>query len=212
MLAQNSCIIFAVFLGCNRMDFGQLLTQYGYIVVFLITILNLSTVLVLAGFAVHEGFLNIYWTIVVGALGSVIFSNIYFIAGRMGCHKFLTKHPQWQEKMDRFHAKIKHPSTILISVFLFRFVPGFRVITPFLVGPLPIGFIGFFVADAIGAIVWAIVFVGLGYYFGALAKAVFKEAEGYEWYVIGVIIVITVIWWLFHHYYKKYKAKKTASL
>lgn len=65
------------------MPLADLLREYGYYAVFLGTFLEGETVLVMAGFAAHSGYLQLPWVIAVA--GGTLGDQLYFSwAGAMG--------------------------------------------------------------------------------------------------------------------------------
>lgn len=190
-----------------QMNFAHLLHIYGYLMIFLVTALNLSTVILLAGFAAHSGYLDFYWTVLVGFLGTLFFSEVYFLLARYGMGRFLITHPKCRVRIERFNQKFKSNRAIIFATFFYRFIPGFRVLTPFLVAPLKVPFLGVTIANALGSFVWSVIFVCVGYYFGALADRFLADVKAYEWYVVAAIILLMVLSWLAHHYYKKYTSR-----
>ena len=44
------------------------------------------------------------------------------------------------------------------------------------------------------ALVWAVLFAGIGYEFGAVATAAFKDIQHYEWiFLLGLVLVAFII-------------------
>jgi len=189
------------------MDFTHLLHTYGYIAVFLTGIINLSTGLVLAGFASHQNYLNIFITMLVACISSFIFAEIYFLASRFGAAKFLMKHPDWSHHMDVFNERFNSSKGVLFASLLFRFIPGFRMMMPILLGPMKISFLYFSAINLMGSFVWAVCFTLMGYYFGAVAGRFIKDIKHYEAHLVVAIIIIGLLYWLGRHYYKKYKLR-----
>ena len=187
------------------MDFTHLLHMYGYIIIFLITSITFSTGLVLAGFAAQQHYLNVYWIMIIACVGSFIFTEIYFIISRFGFNTLLARHPKWSVKREEVRKRFKSKKGVLMACLLFRFIPGFRIMMPLLLGPLKVSFLFFSVCNFMGSVVWAVFFVFLGFYFGEAAGLFIKNMKQYEGYALIVIVVLAVLYWLVRRYYKKRK-------
>lgn len=178
----------------------HLLHTYGYAAVFLITLINFSTGLVIAGFAAHQGYLNLLATLSVACLGSFVFAELYFLIACFGVAKFLTRHPESASRLEEFNLRFKSKKGRLAACVLFRFIPGFRILMPFLLGSIRMSFLSFSIHNFIGSVVWTLIFSLLGYYFGAVASIFLKDIKHYEVYLAAAILVIAAVWWLVYYY------------
>ena len=68
------------------MDITSLITQHGYWLLALACIAEGETVLILAGFAAHRGYLDIRWVMLVAALGGFAGDQTLFWLGRQKEH------------------------------------------------------------------------------------------------------------------------------
>lgn len=64
------------------MDFAALIQQYGYVVVFVGSVLEGETLLALAGVAAHRGYLSLQWVMAVAAAGAFLGDQLCFLIGR----------------------------------------------------------------------------------------------------------------------------------
>ena len=64
------------------MNLPQILTDYGYLGVFIGTLMEGETVLLLAGFAAHQGYLVLGLVIAVAFVGGTLGDQIAFFLGR----------------------------------------------------------------------------------------------------------------------------------
>lgn len=84
------------------------------------------------------------------------------------------------------------------STILSRFAFGARIPLPLACGAARLPIWIFLTGTAIASVVWAAVFVGLGWIFGEGAVLLVGELRRYEW-VVGVLLVVIaggVSWWL----------------
>ena len=64
------------------MDLAALIQQYGYAAVFVGSVLEGETMLVLAGLAAHRGYLSLQWVMAVAVAGAFLGDLICFLTGR----------------------------------------------------------------------------------------------------------------------------------
>lgn len=190
------------------MNFAHLLDSYGLIVVFAVTALKVSTVVLLAGLAAHSGYMDVWWVSAVAIIGTVFFSTLYFLLARFAFRRFIRSHPKLSQRVNAFNRRFESTRSILSAVFFFRFIPGFRVATPFIVASLKESFIAFTIANVLGAILWAVIFVLIGFFFGALADHFLQEFKHYEWYVVIAIVIAGLLLWLLYYLYKRHGKKR----
>ncbi len=149
--------------------------HWGYLAIcFFVVLGNLGlpipeeSILVLAGYLVWREKLRLLWVLVAGVLSAMAGDNLGFWIGRRFGQDALERYGHWLlVTPDRFRRArgfmTKYGS---YGVFAARFVTGLR----FLAGPLA-GSVGlrppvFFLANALGAIVYVPAMVGAGYAIG----------------------------------------------
>lgn len=64
------------------MTFHHLLADYGYFAVLAGSLLEGETILILAGFAAHQGHLSLSWVMAVAFVGGTLGDQIFYFAGR----------------------------------------------------------------------------------------------------------------------------------
>ena len=176
----------------------QFIATHGYILLLAGTLLEGETVLIVAGFLAHRGYLELPWVIVVAFIGTLAGDQLYFFMGREKGLKYLTKRPTWQAKAERvFEFLRKHESWLILG---FRFLYGFRTVTPFLIGVSGIPPRKFMSLNFIGAAAWAVLFSFLGYLLGSTLELFLKEMKQYELRIVLAITVIGAACWLVHLY------------
>lgn len=142
--------------------------QYGYVFVFLATLLEGETVVALAGFVAYEGYLSLQTVILVALLGGMLGDQILFYFGRFRGKQFIEARPKLKEKMRGVHRLIERYPNLLI--FGSRFMYGFRLLIPTALGTSKVSSIRFFIFNLFGAIVWATIFSCLGYFLGTAVE------------------------------------------
>lgn len=182
------------------MDFlVELIQNYGYLVVFIGTLLEGETIVMLAGFAAFQGHLSLQYVVPIAILGSSLGDHLFFYLGRMKGRSVLAKRPHWHARVGKIHHLLLRHQNLLI--FGSRFMYGFRMAIPVVLGTSKVSAFRFSLLNIAGAIVWSIFFAFGGYMFGeAIEKFLgnIKKIEGYI--LLGIIIVVALVqmvnWWI----------------
>jgi len=180
------------------MNWELIIGSYGYIALLVGTFLEGETILILAGFAAHLGYLHLPWVILVAFLGTLSGDQLFFYLGRRQSRFVLDKHPAWQRRLDRVERLFERYQTLLILGF--RFLYGLRTVTPFVLGRSGVAPGYFFLLNTVGAVVWSLV-VGIGgYLFGNILKIIMGDIKRYELEAFGAIAIIGGLIWGFYFY------------
>lgn len=176
----------------NRMTHWLIsfIISYGYLAVFIGSVVEGETVLVLGGLASHQGYLFLPYVFLFSLAGAIIGDFGWFFVGRMWGERILARYPRFKQWTSRMTKAIhKRPGTLS---FLLRFLYGLRHIVPFSIGMSDISSKRFFVLNAAGAFVWGAVMVGLGYFLGIAIETLIGRLRRIE-FVLVVIIVLAVV-------------------
>jgi membrane protein DedA with SNARE-associated domain len=171
--------------------------HYGYIVILLGTFFEGETVLVLAGFLIHRGYFAFSLVVLCAFAGTFAGDQLYFFMGRKKGMAYLDNHQTWRVKSGRILKLMRQHQTLVI--LLFRFIYGFRTITPFLIGASGISPWRFIVFNAMGGLTWALVITSLGYVFGHAAEFLLHNIKQYEFIIMGAIILAGLVLWVLHY-------------
>lgn len=179
------------------MDLYQLISEYGYLALFIGTFLEGETILVIAGFLAQRGHLDLPWVVISAFLGTFAGDQTFFHLGRAKGIAFLEKRPTWHRKTAKVFALLnQHPIKVVVG---FRFFYGIRNVTPFVIGASGMDPGRFFVLNFLGAGVWAVAVGFLGYQFGYLAEALLGEIKKYELTILVLLILIGLVLFLFSY-------------
>ena len=164
------------------------IAQYGYWAVLVGTFLEGETIVVLAGYAAHRGYLSA--PIVAGAAfaGSLAGDQLAYLLGHYFQSTVLSRRKSWLRRMTQIKAWFDRHSILVMLGF--RFVYGIRTITPFAIGTMKVPARIFTPLNALGALVWAPLFTWLGYAFGQVASLVLARAHKYEPFVMAAIVIV----------------------
>jgi membrane protein DedA with SNARE-associated domain len=160
------------------MSLSILIAQYGYAALFLGALLEGETLLILAGFAAHQGYLQLHWVIVVALCGGFLGDQVYFWLGRRHGPWVLSRFPRLVPAFELANTQIdRHHEVLIVGL---RFMYGLRTVGPMALGMSTVPAWRFVVFNALGATVWAAGVGGAGYLFGQaleLLLADFKKLE-----------------------------------
>lgn len=173
-----------------------LLAEFGYPVLLAGTFFEGETIVVIAGYLAHAGYLDIRAVAGVAALGTFLGDQLYFWIGRHWGAKALSRLPLPTGNLDRALALIERYDTWFILGF--RFLYGVRSISSFAIGMSGVRPLRFLAFNAAAAVVWAIAVAALGYLFGQAVNLVLGEAKRYELIVLAVLAGVGLLIWGVH--------------
>jgi membrane protein DedA with SNARE-associated domain len=171
----------------------EFLETYGYAAVLAGALMQAEIVLLLAGFAAHRGLLSLELVLLLGALGGAAGAQGFFWVGRRW-GGLLRHAPRIQGPMLRMVPLLRRwDAALVVGV---RFLYGLRIAGPIAMGALGVDARRFAGFNAVGAVVWSVVFVELGYLLGHGIEVLLRRLEGYEsvalWSTAGVITLLAV--------------------
>ena len=172
------------------MDFPALIDSYGYIAVFIGAFLEGETILALAGLAAHRGYLDFLTVVVVAMFAGFLGDQFYFFLGRYKGAKILRRFPHAEARAHKFDALLSRWHAPLIVGI--RFMYGFRILGPIMLGMGRVETWKFVFFNFIGAAIWAPLIAGIGYLFGEIVETVLHDVKKIELWLFGAIIVIGV--------------------
>ena len=155
--------------------------------------------LVLAsGFFAHQGILELDAVIAAVALGAVAGDNIgYLLGARLGRDWLLKKGSRFglrKKRLAQVDAFFQRQGPR--AVFIGRFIGFARALVPFVAGASRMSYRRFVVADALGAGLWTVAFVALGYVLGASWQMAEKWISR-SGLVLGAVLLLGAVWlWL----------------
>jgi membrane protein DedA with SNARE-associated domain len=176
------------------MSLEELIRDYGYLAILIVTFLEGETIVILAGVAAHFGLLELPWVIVVALVGSFSGDQLFYYIGRHWGPKIIARRLSWQEAAQKVYKHLHRHQYWLILTF--RFYYGLRNVTPFVIGSAHIPRLRFFVLNLIGAVVWAIVFAYAGYLLGEASTYFIEDFKRYGLYLLAGLVALGVSVWL----------------
>ena len=165
--------------------------NYGYLAIFIGSLFEGETILIIGGLAVHQGFLKLPLVFLCSLVGTLISDNFFFLLGRYKGHQLVSKYPFFN-KLTAVSEKMSGRSGPFLA-FAMRFMYGFRHLMPFSLGMSAIKTKVFSFFNFLGGLSWVLV-VGLaGFFFGNVLEIFFGHLKHYEFRTIVIIIIVVAI-------------------
>ncbi len=174
------------------MTLQSLIETYGYAAVLAGTFLEGETVLVLAGFAAHRGYLDLPLVVLAAFAGSVVGDQFYFFLGRRYGSAMLARFPGLQGRAARVQRLLERYHTPIIPAL--RFLYGLRTVGPVAIGMSRVEGLRFLLLNMVGAVVWAVVIAGAGFLFGNVFQAPRYEEIGFAAILAAGVVVWLIVW------------------
>ena len=174
------------------MDIAALIAHYGYAAVFFGALFEGESVLLLAGYAAHRGYLDFAVLTGIAMVGAVAGDQFFFWLGRRHGQTLLRRRPALRGKVGRALGLIqRHPAGIILAM---RFVWGLRIALPVAVGLSDVARWRFFWINLASAVLWAPLIGGIGYLSGALLTTYLPALHRVEhWVMLGLVLAVLAL-------------------
>jgi membrane protein DedA with SNARE-associated domain len=192
-------------------DLIQFVARYCYLVVFLGVFveqigipLPSNFLLIIAGALAGSGQVELSVVILLTVLAALVGNTIWFDIGRrrgfqvLGFLCRISLEPGYCVSNAK-RIFLRHGER---SLLIAKFVPGFSMFAPPLAGATGMSLSRFLVFDTLGSLLWAIVFVGLGYAFSDQLETVVDFASNFGWW-FGVLLLAGLILYFAHKIMKR---------
>ncbi|BBJ85378.1 DedA family protein [Raoultella ornithinolytica] len=187
------------------MDINNLISQYGYAALVIGSMAEGETITLLGGVVAHQGLLKFPPVVLSVALGGMIGDQLLYLLGRRFGGKLLKRFSRHQARIRKAQRMIqRRPYLFVIGT---RFMYGFRVIGPLLIGASRLPPKVFLPLNILGALVWALLFTTLGYLGGEAIGPWLHHLDAHLkhwiWLILVVALVVAAHWW-----FRRREAKK----
>lgn len=179
-----------------------LVERFGLVAVFAGCLAEGESAAIFGGFFAHQQVFAVWHTVAVAFAGAFLGDTALFLAGRR-----FADHPRVLALRERpgfshAHALVeRHPNIFILTN---RFIYGLRMVGGVAAGLSSVPVPRFLALNAASALVWACIFVSLGYFFGAGAEHLIGDAlVKHQRLLIGVGLAVAVMaigLWLGHRY------------
>ena len=173
------------------MDLSALLHAYGYLLIFVGTLVEGETLLTLGGYFAHQGYLDLGLVIVTAFAGAVCGDQLFFWLGRHHARRLLARFPKMREKVNVALVKIEsHQVKVMLGM---RFLWGMRIALPVALGLSNIRAVRFLWFNVISAAVWSCVFSTLGFGASRIFSQLAVDLRRYELWIAGVLVALAAV-------------------
>jgi membrane protein DedA with SNARE-associated domain len=176
------------------MGAAELLQHHGYWLLALGCLLEGETVVVLAGLAAQQGHLDLRMVVAVAAAASFVSDQFWFWLGRRHGPALFRRWPALERRTARVRALIERFGPwVILGV---RFAWGLRIAGPVLIGMTATRATLFAALNAVGALLWAGCFAGIGAAFGQAAEALLGDLRQFQGLLLAALVVAALgVWW-----------------
>jgi len=153
-------------------------------------------IMIPAGYLAYKGEMNVYIVVLVGIFGSVAGALFnYYLAMHFG-RKFILKYGKYffikEETLDKLEAFFtKHGD---LSTFNGRLIPGIRQLISLPAGLARMNIVKFSFYSGLGAGIWVIVLVALGYLLGSNEALISEHLKTATLIALLSVVFITVFY------------------
>lgn len=142
------------------MNWADLLQHYGYFAIFIGTLLEGETVLILGAYAVHQHIFHFWIFIMVAMAGGFIGDQFYYQIGARYGQKIIHSKPQLEKKFAQ--ASIIIDNYPVLTILLMRSAWGLRTILPISIGIKAYPVWKYIGVNLLACFIWAFVIVSVG--------------------------------------------------
>jgi membrane protein DedA with SNARE-associated domain len=181
----------------------QYIGDMGYWGIFLLMFLESTffpfpseIIMIPAGYLAYKGEMNVYIVVLVGIFGSVAGALFnYYLAMHFG-RKFILKYGKYffikEETLDKLEAFFtKHGD---LSTFNGRLIPGIRQLISLPAGLAKMNIAKFSLYSGLGAGIWVIVLVALGYLLGSNEALISEYLKSATLIALISVVFITIFY------------------
>ena len=177
------------------MTIETIIVKYGLVALFLGAGIEGETVVVAGGLLAHRGLVSLPGAMAATAAGSFVADQLFFSAGRYfrgrAWVRRISERPLFARALGMLE---RHP---IGFIFAFRFLYGFRTISPVAIGTTKVDTRLFVIINAVAAVVWGITFTGIGYLFGhSFERLLARFLPDRHALLIGagVVVALAAVW------------------
>ncbi|MGR3804281.1 DedA family protein [Marinibacterium profundimaris] len=149
----------------------------------------------LSGVFAHRHIFHFEAAALAVALGAVITDNVTFAIGRYGGRSGYAQKLLSHRRVARLREMLdRHQTKVILG---FRFVYGLKTVGPILIGSSPVSWARFALLDALAVLVWAHLWVAMGYGVGTAIEALFgrMKLESHAAVALVVFLVLAGAGW-----------------
>lgn len=182
----------------SLISLAALLSRFGYLAIFVGTILEGETILIMGGFAAHRGYLELPWVMLIAFLGATVGDFVIYFLARTRGRAWLEKSEKLRRRVKRVEPHVhRHGNIIIIGM---RFLYGLRTVLPVAIALCGVPPKRFVSLSIFGAVLWALIGGAAGYLFGEALERAIDSVEKYEVEVLIGLVVAGALVYLIKRY------------
>lgn len=162
--------------------FIEWMKEYGYIILFIWSMLEGESGLIMAGLLSHTGDMNIFMAIFVAGLGGFAGDQVYFYIGRFNKKYVYKKLKGQRRKLALAHLLLKKYGWPII--FAQRYMYGLRTVIPISIGLTRYDAKTFALINLLSAWCWGALTILPAWYFGQEILIVIQWAKQHWYFAI----------------------------
>jgi membrane protein DedA with SNARE-associated domain len=166
----------------------RLLMEYGYVLVFLGTVLEGDATLLTASFLAQRGYFGIVEVMLTAAFATSLWNEIVYHGARRAGKTYLEQRVDRHPRYRRVLAWVRRRSVLLL--LFSRYIFGFRLAIPAACGAAGMRPLLFTAVNLAGAVVWVVPVAIAGYAFAGVLEAFWHEVKQYEWHIATAMLVL----------------------
>lgn len=164
------------------------LKEYGYVILFLWSMLEGELGLIMAGIMCHTGDMTVPIAILVAGLGGFAGDQVYFYIGRYNKSYIQKALKTQRRKFALGHLLLQKYGWPII--FVQRYMYGMRTIIPMSIGVTRYSAKMFAFINLISALVWAAITICLAYYFGEWLLEILAFAKEHFYVALPLALLL----------------------
>jgi membrane protein DedA with SNARE-associated domain len=162
-----------------------------YIGIFAGIFLEGEMIMISSVIAAHHGHLDLSLVVAIGFVATFSADMFYYHLGRIKGEKWLTKKKVLASKVEKVRGYLQ--KRLVVVLLTYRFMYGFRTITPFLMGVQPVKRFVFILFSISSTLIWCTVISACGLLIGEALKRYLKDIEEIELYAIAAILLTGIL-------------------
>lgn len=180
------------------MDFNSLVEHWGYAALIFGCMAEGETFAILGGVAAHQGLLQFVLVALSVSVGGMIGDQVLYLLGRKFGTRILNRFTRYRKKINQAQRLInRRPRLFVIGT---RFMYGFRIVGPILIGASHLPPKVFLPLNILGALLWGLIFTSVGYLGGELIGPWLHELDQHIkhwiWLVVALAVVVGLRLWM----------------
>lgn len=193
--------------------FSDLILNYGSIALFFLLMLGIfalpipdETLMIFSGVLMGSGNLTIPFTILAAYIGAICGITLSYLVGKTLGSLLIVKYGKWvgftEVRLNHIHRWFNHYGkwTLLIGYF----IPGVRHFIGIAAGLSKLEYYLFAIFAYTGAILWASLFLSLGYFFTDTCITLYENITSFSFLIfIAILLVIFTLTLIFKKYIYK---------